>query len=218
MINKLDLAKQYQKMINGEIGYEHYFINYYLYFPFSQYQEEIAIYETLKIMNNLKILNLESVEHLETFLNKLQKWYIAIKKSNDMDKKEIKKLLSIPNERRVNLNTKELLTYQKYFPKFSKHGIYDKEIYDENNASINSIIYGDYINRNQNVEVYLHQRTMKKVKYKKREYDSLHPFNNTLAKFQKNKNELFDKIIRESSEFLNETTEKQLNNVKSFFK
>ena len=40
---------------------------------------------------------------------------------------------------------------------------------------IRNIIYGDFKYKNEQVEVFLHQRTSKKVKYKKREYAEIHP-------------------------------------------
>jgi hypothetical protein len=45
---------------------------------------------------------------------------------------------------------------------------------------IGGIIWGDYKYKNEDVDVFLHQRTNKKIKYKKREYSRIHPISKTL--------------------------------------
>jgi hypothetical protein len=72
------------------------------------------------------------------------------------------------------------------------------------------LIHGDYKYRNNNVEVFMHQRTMKKVKYKKREYDTIHPINTKTIENIRNKiledlNEVYvnDRLIREMNKIKN---------------
>ena len=132
--------------MNNEIGYEHHFMNYLLYLPYSVHQEQFTLIETLKLMKEYGIINIRNEIELKSFLNKLIKITDKIKKFNCKEIKEIKNQLCSNSD-------DELIKF---------------------------IIHGDYKHKNENVEVYLHQRTMKKVKYKKREYDNIHPIDSEL--------------------------------------
>jgi hypothetical protein len=71
--------------------------------------------------------------------------------------------------------------------------IKDRLLSKEQNDISKYIIYGDYKYKNENVEVFLHQRTMKKVKYRKREYDSVHPINSQTINNVRNR--IYDELI-----------------------
>lgn len=142
--------------MKGEIGYEHYFINYFLFIPFSRDQECESTVEAIKIMIDLNIIKESDYQSL---LNSVLEISNKIKEFNSCDTTFFKTELSKPNKMlRLGYN-------------------FNENIYDENNKNINNIVYGDYKYKNENVEVFLHQRTMKKVKYKKRTYDLIHPIN-----------------------------------------
>ena len=64
-----------------------------------------------------------------------------------------------------------------------------------------NIIYGDFKFKNEQVEVYLHQRTSKKVKYRKREYAEIHPISSEI-------------LIEIKNEIIN-SIETPLNNVRN---
>ena len=64
-----------------------------------------------------------------------------------------------------------------------------------------NIIYGDFKFKNEQVEVYLHQRTSKKVKYRKREYAQIHPISSEI-------------LIEIKNEIIN-SIETPLNNVRN---
>jgi hypothetical protein len=140
--------KQYNGLMKGETGYEHYFINYYLYLPFSKNQEEFCLTKSIDLMQKLNL-----IEHSkkEEFLSVLKSFYNNLKIYNDMPCDEIKHKLK---SERKNLRTEQ--PFSNFDP-------------------LSLIIYGDFKYKNENVEVYLHQRTMKKVLYKKREYSLIHP-------------------------------------------
>ena len=121
----------------------------------------------------------------------------------DCDVKEIKKGLKIDNKKRVEIILDEIRResseFYNLFPNHFTSVIKGKSnenriFYDENDKILSNFIYGDYIYNNENVEVFLHQRTMKKVRYKKRSYSTIHPINK----------ELIDKITKEADDFLNE--------------
>ena len=50
---------------------------------------------------------------------------------------------------------------------------------------IKHIIYGDYKLKNQKVEVFLNQRTSKKIKYDKKEYEEIHPISKEVIDWAK---------------------------------
>jgi hypothetical protein len=79
------------------------------------------------------------------------------------------------------------------------------------------VVYGDYKYRNEEVEVFLHQRTMKKVKYKKREFDIIHPIDDKVINSVKEKLRgsefLLDNIIN-----LNERSSTEYSRLKRQFK
>ncbi len=128
-------------LLDGEIGYEHHFMNYLLYLPYSNKQEEDVMIESIKKMKESGISNIKNQEDLDKLLKKINNVMEKVIAFNNMDNNEIKK--------RLNECSRDDIT--------------------------KDIIHGDYKYKNENVEVFLHQRTMKKIKYKKREYDSIHP-------------------------------------------
>ena len=87
-----------------------------------------------------------------------------------------------------------------------------------------NIIYGDYKHKNQEVEVFLHQRTMKQIKYKKREFSKIHSIdldklekiNNKLKDFYKNNKIINDLNFTFDLTYANKNSLKQiLNNFKN---
>jgi hypothetical protein len=144
-------------MLSNEIGYEHYFQNYLLYLPYSQQQEIMSITEALNVMSAMGIIDIHLKEDIDTLLNKVQLVMRRISEYNKLDNKVIKEILSKSNP--IAKGKDDLIQY---------------------------IIYGDYKYRNEEVEIYLHQRTMKKIKYKKREFEQIHPINEkVLSEVQK---------------------------------
>lgn len=194
--SRIDLIKQYHNLCNGEIGYEHYFMNYYLYLPFSKNQEYLCITETLKLLNEMNLISKDEVVELVKKVDGLLK---KMKKFSTSDIDQIKEKLSLSNKRVLN-NTVDNLKkeYKKLFDeskfnKFLEDNYLNLKFYDEKDDICNKVIYGDFIHKNENVEVFLHQRTMKKIKYKKREYDFIHPIDSDiLNKIVENKNNIFN--------------------------
>ncbi len=194
---------QYNNIINNEVGYEHYFLNYYLYLPYSKNQEEITIFEAIKYLYDMELLKNDDINiNLDNFFCELIDILTFIKKYSDKDIKEIEKDLNKENILIIENNNEEKAIISKEFKKFikieeefnhnsltnnSNNNKIEKEIiyYNENNKNkmisnfnlCKNIIYGDYKNKNELVEVFIHQRTMKKVKYKKREYHEIHNIN-----------------------------------------
>jgi hypothetical protein len=86
----------------------------------------------------------------------------------------------------------DIKKFENIFPNFVNKLNQNIKINNNNintEQNINNIIYGDYLERNSLVEVFLHQRTMKKVKYKKREFDAIHPINkDVIEKVKQNLN------------------------------
>jgi len=190
-------------MMKSEIGYEHYFLNYFLYLPFSQKQEESVLKESLKLMNVMGIKKFGNSEELKQFLEGVRNLFDDIKKFCDSDVKEIKKGLNMDNKKRVEIILGEFRRegsefnnlFPNHFTSVLKGESNENRIfYDENDKILSNFIYGDYIYNNENVEVFLHQRTMKKVRYKKRSYSAIHPINK----------ELIDKITKEAADLLND--------------
>jgi hypothetical protein len=78
----------------------------------------------------------------------------------------------------------------------------------QNNPLLNNITYGDFKYKNEEVEVFLHQRTSKKVKYKKREYAEIHPLEKEIFL------EIKDEIVKEDILDINSVYEKEINSLK----
>ncbi len=97
------------------------------------------------------------------FLNKLTTTVESIKEYNKTPIEDIKAFLDLENCYNLNMiETSSNITHKK---------CYDSK----EHKNLVNIIYGDYRFKNQKVEVYLNQRSSKKVKYKKKEYDEIHP-------------------------------------------
>lgn len=183
--------KQYKNLMNGEIGYEHYFINYYLYLPFSMAQEKKVIEDTLKIMFEMKLIksisenSTESIAEKELLL-KVANFFHKLNNISQYEAKEIKRKITLQNKQRTENLTNEISKeFKQIFPNFISNlltNLNTEEIqfYENNKENLQNIVYGDYKLKNENVEVYLHQRTTKKVKYKKREYNLIHPIDKKL--------------------------------------
>lgn len=149
------MFNEYQNLINSEPGYEHYFIKYYLYMPYSKKQETDCIYKSIKILynflnvieskklNNNEIINSVNL-HLDSYLNLIK----SIKISKD----------SLKVIKDNNKNNTDIINYEEY-----KH--------------INNNIYGDLIEDIEEVTINLHQRTNKTIKYIKNDYEIIHKFN-----------------------------------------
>lgn len=199
-------------MMRSEIGYEHYFLNYFLYLPFSHIQEEYVIKDTLKLMNEMGIKKFISKDDLNNFLMEVESLFDDLKNYCESETNFIKNKLNLKNKKRIDI-IKEETSRDKNFKRFFKNHLQNFDVddvlkenenfYDENNRIVSNIIYGDYMYNNENVEVYLHQRTMKKVRYKKRSYSILHPINK----------ELIEKIIKQSDDLINEMNSINLNNI-----
>ena len=196
-------------MMKSEIGYEHYFLNYFLYLPFSQIQEDKIIKDSLKYMNELGLVKFSKIEDIKIFMEDVNCLFEEIKKYCESDVKLVKQKLKLMNKRRIDVIIEELRDdkiMKKYFP-ISSDNIFSiissekKLFFDENEKIMSNIIYDDYKYNNENVEVYLHQRTMKKVRYKKRSYNLIHPINN----------ELIQKLIKESDSLFNEMNSSNCN-------
>jgi hypothetical protein len=204
--SKFDLISQFQNLMKSEIGYEHYFMNYYLYLPFSRNQEISNIVETFKIMSEMNMVSNTGMKkftdnELQNFLNSVQIIFDKMKNISNLSVKEIKERLSLPNKKRNEITVREnLKNFEKIFPNYignyvEKFNDEKKEssFYDEKDEKVQHLIYGDFVNKNESVEIYLHQRTMKKVKYKKRDYDIIHPIDKELInKILENKENLFE--------------------------
>jgi hypothetical protein len=157
--------------MRGEIGFEHYFMNYFLYLPYSMDQELNSIVETLKIFNEL---NLFKNEEFDLIINRIENFWEKINKISEEDILNIQKNLNLPNKRKIDLLRGIL---NKEFGNIFKCKLNEISYYNEFDDKYKNIIYGDFKMKNENVEVYLNQRTMKKVKYKKREFNLIHPIN-----------------------------------------
>jgi len=192
-------------MGNG-IGFEHYFLNYYLYLPFSKTQEEMTIFESVKYLLDLNLITIKDekgFQTIEKFFKELRDILLIMKKYSACEVEGIKNELYEINEEKRKIYTNEIHNIIKALQKFSDDGlknkldmtsqsIYNKNIKceEKNDEIVKRIIYGDYINKNELVEVYLHQRTMKKVKYKKRDLSEIHQIN--LDKLDNIKSKLID--------------------------
>jgi hypothetical protein len=179
--------------MHNEVGYEHYFINYFLYLPFSKKQEHIVISESVKILINAGILKYED---LDSFLLSVRNIFNKMKILSNQPLEELNKKLSLPNKKRLNLFFNDDLHIKQLFPNFVNEYLKliknEKfQFFEENDNGIKYIINGDYIYKNENVEIFLHQRTMKKVKYKKREYDNIHPVDSEMIKLIMENKEIF---------------------------
>lgn len=203
--SKFDLISQFQNLMKSEIGYEHYFLNYYLYLPFSRNQEISNIVETFKIMSEMNMVSNTNMKkfkesEIQNFLSSVENIFNKMKNISNLSVREIKDKLSFPNKKRNEIIIKEnLKKFEKIFPNYIGKYIQDFNsekdsfFYDEKDEKIQHIINGDFVNKNESVEIYLHQRTMKKVKYKKRDYDSIHPIDKDLIqKILENKESLFE--------------------------
>lgn len=176
-------------MGNG-IGFEHYFINYYMYLPFSKYQEDINNLESLKYMIDLNLIELDKKNrcfcNLDFFLTELKEVINNMENFTKLETSEIMNAMKKVNELKIIQIKGEI---KKFFHTFQN--FYDAKMICEyssmvndvqkeeknncfSNNNFNNIIYGDYLDKNENIEIYLHQRTMKKVKYKRREYFDIH--------------------------------------------
>jgi hypothetical protein len=196
--------------MKSEIGYEHYFLNYYLYLPFSQNQEEFVLKESLKLMHGMGIKKFSNSDELTKFLKEIDSLFDDFKNFCDCDVKAIKEKLKLKNKKRIEIILDDLRRGEDYENLFPNHlssivkgkNFDDKNLFDENDKITSNIIYGDYIYNNENVEVYLHQRTMKKVRYKKRSYSTIHPINKELIqKVTKEVNDLVKEM--NSGDFIN---------------
>jgi hypothetical protein len=74
--SKFDLIKQYQSLMKEEIGFEHYFMNYFLYLPFSKEQEFKTVVETLKLMNEWGICKFNEKNEVEFFLREIENIFV----------------------------------------------------------------------------------------------------------------------------------------------
>ena len=167
-------------MIAGEVGYEHYFMNYYLYLPFSRDQESIAIKESIEILTEMEILKLDKLNEM---VEEIEKVYESMKKISVINPKEIKEKLKLPNKKRIDIIKNDMkLQFDNSFCLNDNSSQHPNEFFNENDEIFSNYIYGDYKYKNENVEVYLHQRTTKKVKYKKREFNLIHPIDKYLLK------------------------------------
>jgi len=210
-------------MGNG-IGFEHYFMNYYLYVPFSKSQEEITIFESAKYLLDLNLISIKdkknsvnNINNIDFFFKELGELFSKMKDYSKCGVDEIKNKLSDANENKKKIYQKELCSLFAKLNNFidKKEKISEAksekdclvvlaEINNDNknknylNDIANRIIYGDYVNKNESVEVYLHQRTMKKVKYKKRDFCEVHQVD--LDKLDKIKNKLQEVYGQENNQ------------------
>jgi hypothetical protein len=210
----MDLLKQYQQLMGNGIGFEHYFLNYYLYLPFSKTQEEITIFESAKYLLDLSLISIKdqnSKNSIDNFFKELTEVLSNMKNYSKCEIDEIKNKLNQTNENKRIFYRNEINSIMVKLQKF----IHDKEIEiakcdlklvnqdlidDKNNLSEISkrIIYGDYISKNESVEVFLHQRTMKKVRYKKRDFSEVHQID--LEKLEKIKIKLKEEYSKNFNE------------------
>ncbi len=211
-------------MGNG-IGYEHYFLNYYLYLPYSKIQEEMTIFESVKYLLDLNLIELKdhkSKKYIDVFFRELSDVLLNMKNYSKCEVDQIKKELRQINKIKIILNYTEInnmisilknFNIEKNYKNISKNDINksfigSKEKLNDNinnnlsNSDLNDIskriIYGDFINKNESVEVFLHQRTMKKVKYKKRDFSEVHQFD--IEKLEKIKNKLKEIYSKEGED------------------
>ena len=158
------------------------------------------ICESLKILIGSGIFK---YDELDSFLRSVENIYNKMRKISFQPIKEIKQKLSLPNFKRVNLFLSEKFPsdfdrFKNHFPNFVKEytNSFKKEnniFFDEDDNYTKYIIHGDYIYKNENVEIFLHQRTMKKIKYKKRDYNNLHPVDAEMIKqIMENKDSLIN--------------------------
>ncbi len=78
----------------------------------------------------------------------------------------------------------------------------------QNNPLLNNITFGDFKYKNEEVEVFLHQRTSKKVKYRKREYAEIHPLEKEILV------EIKDEIEKEDIIDINSLFEKDIHSLR----
>jgi hypothetical protein len=179
-------------------GNENFFLNYYLYLPFSQKQEEDNIKEILSLLNEMGVVKFKNKEDLNLFLDSVCKLFSDISDFDKAEVKEIKKELRRRNKKQGLIN--DNLSY-----------------FNEDNSVLSKIIYGDYIYKSENVEVFLHQRTMKKVRYKKRPFSVLHPINSDLIENIKlDADELINNFGK-VSHLTQESMTKEFNTLRSYY-
>lgn len=213
----MDLLNQYEQLMGNGIGFEHYFLNYYLYLPFTKQQEEITIFESAKYLLDLNLItikNLKNNNNIDFFFKELNEILSNMKNYSKCEVDEIKNKLLEANENKRKIYQEEIsllaLKLNNFIINKSKEkdlNIINAEsekdrliVNDKNhlNEIAKKIIYGDYVNKNESVEVYLHQRTMKKVKYKKRDFSEVHQID--LDKLDKIKNKLKEVYAKENND------------------
>lgn len=152
--------------MNENIGYEHFFIYYYLYLPLSVQCEYDSHKETLEIIHKFEILpeivQLEKIIEKNAFKDLVKKYSNLIEtivESHNTSK------MYILNSKQLNLNA--------IHSGFSNYNLKNEDI-----------IYGD-LKESDNIEVQLGQRSKNKIKYKVTNYAEKHVFSDNL------RNELF---------------------------
>ncbi len=192
------MRKQFENLMARQPGNENFFLNYYLYLPFSQKQEEDNIKEILSLLNEMGVVKFKNKEDLNLFLDSVCKLFSDISDFDKAEVKEIKKELRRRNKKQGLIN--DNLSY-----------------FNEDNSVLSKIIYGDYIYKSENVEVFLHQRTMKKVRYKKRPFSVLHPINSDLIENIKlDADELINNFGK-VSHLTQESMTKEFNTLRSYY-
>jgi hypothetical protein len=140
------------------VGYEHFFMYYYLYLPLNvqcEYDNHKESLETLKklgiIKNHFQLEKIINENKYKVVLDNYSKLIHKIEETYKSDKENLLKL----TVKKYDKNDNEIL--------FAK----------------DNTIYGD-IKLNDDVEVQLDQRSRNKIKYKKNNYSEQHIFNTQL--------------------------------------
>lgn len=180
------LIDQYTSLLESDNGNEHYFLNYFLYLPYTKRQEVNCILNSIQYLDSIGLFQEE---------NKISK---------DIDSLD-SQVLGYNNDCKLNKKIKyydliysyfKVHDYIKYFQSYEKAQL-KKEIYssygtDNQSKAIESIIYGD-IFEEEVVDVNIHQRTFIKVKYYKNAYDKIHKLDEYVKKSVLDKVSDYDK-------------------------
>jgi len=190
-----------------ETGFEHYFMHYYLYMPFSKKQEIAAHTKTLLLMKTHKFLT-KDIELDSYFENK--------------DPKEVKAVLKAEKTALDGQSLKQIVeAYKKLTQSLSclhEHSQAEAESSESPekaataSASSSKVIYGDFFDKKE-IEVSLQQRSTRKIKYKKTAFEENHKFDeeiqgilNKYIEEELSNQEKMDKYYKEKNRTYNFST------------
>lgn len=169
------LIDQYTSLLESDNGNEHYFLNYFLYLPFTKRQEVNCILNSIQYLDSIGLFQEDS--KVSKYINSFDS-HVHDFNHNCKWNKKMKYHDLIYSYFKVH-------DYIKYFQSYEKAQL-KKEIYSSNgndnqSKAVKSIIYGDIFDE-EVVDVNIHQRTFIKVKYYKNAYDKIHKLDENVKK------------------------------------